>query len=421
MRKRTEKIDVLVGTAEKKLEDENKRLVLENDALKLEISERQILDEALRESGERFRDIVLSMAGWIWETDKKGICIYSSEKIESILGFEPHEIINKNLSKFLGGEGETEFNELSVKQKIINELEWWTENKNGLKVCISLTGIPIVSEGGTFEGYRGVIKDITPRKQAEEKLAELNKELYRSNNDLEQFAYFASHDLREPLRMVSEFLTLLEKRYKDSIDEDGRSFIDFAVQGAKRMQEMIEGLLDFARVNTHGRKFRAVDTNMVLEKVLSDLRFLIEESGAVIIKDELPVILGDNVQLGHLFQNLVSNSIKFRRNETCVINIHAERNSKLWKFRFSDNGIGFDMKDSEKIFGLFESLGNRNNQKSAGLGLALCKRIVERHGGKIWAESVLGKATDIFFTIPVYNVKGMENQIVNSPVVSKEA
>jgi len=406
-------------SVKERLENENRRLALENENLKLEISEKKLLGEALRESGMRFRDIVFSMAGWIWDIDNKGICIYSSEKIESILGCEPSEIIDKNLSEFLGGSSREEFNRLVRNRQIINELEWWTKNKSGRRVCISVTGVPIISENGDFDGYRGVIKDITPRKEAEEKLAELNKELYRSNSDLEQFAYFASHDLREPLRMVSEFLSLLEKRYRDSLDEDGRSFIDFAVQGAQRMQKMIKGLLDFARVNTHGKKFKVVDTNEVLDKVLSDLKFLIEESDTKIISDKLPVLFADEVQLGHLFQNLISNSIKFKRNEECVIRIKTERNSETWKFTFSDNGMGFDMEDAERIFGLFESL--QNSGESTGLGLALCKRIVERHGGRIWAKSVLGKGTDIFFTMPIYNLPKTKNIELNNTTVKEES
>jgi|GEM_PF-6529669 len=386
-----------------------KEFISENEILRMELEEKKLLDEALRESNERFKDIVFSFDGWIYEIDKSENIIYSSDKIKHYLGYQPIEVFGKNFMSFLQEDSASDLGRYIRNREVINDYELWTTGKNGNAVCLSITGLPIIDKDGNYRGYRGVIKDITLRKIAEEELGRLNEELYRSNKDLEQFAYFASHDLREPLRMVSEFISLLEKKYSRFLDDDGMSFIDYALQGTKRMQKMIEGLLAFARINTRGEKFRIVNLTSILKSVLTDLKFLIEETNTTVNYEKLPVIYGDESQIASLFQNLITNSIKYRKGNSCNINIKVIKREGEWVFTFTDNGVGFDMKDSDRIFGLFESLNN-NNAGSNGIGLALCKRIVERHNGKIWAKSEKDKYTSIYFTIPVADKKEIRNK-----------
>jgi len=380
--------------------EEAELLKLENESLKLELAKRQLLDEALRESGNRFRDIVFSFAGWIWEIDNSMRITYSSDYVEKLLGYQSMGILGENVTSVMTVKSRAEFTDCIHAQELMEDIECWCKHKNGKGVCVSIAGLPVFSEDGTFHGYRGVMKDITLRKQTEQKLSEVNYELIRSNKDLEQFAYFASHDLREPLRMVSNFMSLIQARYSDVLDEKGKQFIGFAMEGAERMNRMIQGLLAVSRVNTHEAKFSPCDTERILESVMSDLQFQIQDTNTTIKHDPLPVVRGESSQIRSLFMNILSNSMKYRRGDSCVIHISATPLSGFWEFEFCDNGIGFDMKYADTVFDLFSMLGRDEKRKSNGIGLALCRRIVERHGGIIEAESLPDRYTKIRFTLP---------------------
>jgi light-regulated signal transduction histidine kinase (bacteriophytochrome) len=228
---------------------------------------------------------------------------------------------------------------------------------------------------------------------------ELINKLKTSNKELEQFAYVASHDLQEPLRMVASFSQLLERRYKDQIDEDADDYIEFIVEGANRMKKLIDDLLAFSRLNTEAKEFKLTDTNSALDDVLVNLNPTIMENNAQITHDPLPIIKVDSSQIRQLFQNLITNAIKFHGDEPPKIHISAEETGKEWLFSVSDNGIGIDSNHLEKIFNVFNRLHTREEYEGTGIGLAICKRIVERHGGKIWVESEPGKGSTFYFTL----------------------
>jgi signal transduction histidine kinase len=244
-------------------------------------------------------------------------------------------------------------------------------------------------------------QEIIERRRTEEELKGTVKALERSNKDLEQFAYVASHDLQEPLRMVASYVQLLERRYKDRLDSDAKEFIAFAVDGATRMQKLINDLLSYSRVSTRGKEFKNTDSKYALDQAIDNLRMVVKDSGAVITYDELPKVNADETQLIQLFQNLIDNAIKFRSREVPNIHISAKDNRSEWLFSVADNGIGIDPQYAERIFIIFQRLHEREKYPGTGIGLAICKRIIERHGGRIWVDSEPGKGSTFFFTIPM--------------------
>jgi light-regulated signal transduction histidine kinase (bacteriophytochrome) len=242
--------------------------------------------------------------------------------------------------------------------------------------------------------------ELDERRRAEQQLNHYTEELARSNAELEQFAYVASHDLQEPLRMVASFTQLLGKRYRGKLDQDADEFIGFAVDGATRMQRLINDLLAYSRVGTRGKPFELIDCNIVFRQARDNLAKAIEDSGAIIFQDPLPTVEGDEVQLIQLFQNLVANAIKFRGAEPPQIQVSAEPKGPEWVFAVNDNGIGIAPEHQERIFSIFQRLHQRSEYPGTGIGLAICKKIVERHGGRIWVESQIGKGSTFYFTIP---------------------
>jgi PAS domain S-box-containing protein len=243
--------------------------------------------------------------------------------------------------------------------------------------------------------------DITARKIAEETLQGYADQLKRSNEDLERFAYIASHDLQEPLRNVVSFAQLLSRRYQGKLNPDADEYIGYIVEGGKRMQMLVSDLLDYSRVNTRGQAFQPVNTSDLVDHVVQNLYSQVQESNAVIVTDPLPVIEADSVQLGMVFQNLISNAIKFRRNGVAPrIHISADRVNNTWKFSIKDNGIGIDPAFYDRIFVIFQRLHPMDKYPGTGVGLAIVKKIIERHGGTIWVESEVGKGTTFHFTLP---------------------
>lgn len=243
-------------------------------------------------------------------------------------------------------------------------------------------------------------RTITLHKQAEEELTRYSRQLKRSNEELQHFAYVASHDLQEPLRMISSYLQLIEKRYKGKLDKDVDEFINYAVDGANRLQTMINALLEYSRVDTRGRPFEPTDCEAILERAISNLEVAIRESKATITHTSLPTVMADGTQLLQVFQNLMANAIKFRGSDVPRIHISADREEKEWVFSVRDNGIGIESEYKKQLFNIFKRLHGRE-YPGVGLGLSICKKIVNRHGGRVWLESEPGKGSIFYFTVPV--------------------
>ncbi len=380
-------------------------------------------EEALKISETRYRRL--------FETAKDGVLLLDAETgqitdvnpyLKDILGYSHGEFLGKKLWE-IGAFKDIQsikmaFLELQ-KKKYIRYDHLPLESKDGKHIDVEfVSNIYWVDHQEVIQCN---IRDITKRKRAEDELKQRTDELARSNKELEQFAYVASHDLQEPLRMVTSYVQLLAHRYKDKLDADGAEFIAFAVDGATRMQRLIEDLLIFSRVGSDGKEFEPTACEAVLQQALSNLKVSIDEKGARVTHDPLPTVMADYLQLTQLFQNLISNSIKFHGDEPPHIHVSCKsieewelqngelksqiRNPKSkigngWIFSVSDNGIGIAPEFNDRIFIIFQRLHERQKYVGTGIGLAICKKIVERHGGRIWVESEPGKGSTFSFTIP---------------------
>ncbi|MGE5430775.1 MAG: ATP-binding protein [Syntrophomonadaceae bacterium] len=344
-----------------------------------------------------------------WQTTfdaiNDGVCILHpdfkidqcNKAFETIIGKKQEEILNRSLCEVC--KDLCSFNEKYFTHKILSSDEIKNEEilVNESWYLVSTDLIPGVD--GNFSGAVFKMTDITPAKCTETELKKTMQELERSNQELEQFAYVASHDLQEPLRMVSNFTQLLSKRYSGRLDSEADTMIDFAVDGARRMQMLIMDLLTFSRVMTKGMPFETVDLNKVISSVKNNLQMTIRENGAEILAGNLPAVKADGVQMSQLFQNLISNAIKFRSQRKPLIEIKAEDKKDEWVFSVSDNGIGIDPQFKERIFVIFQRLLDMAAYPGTGIGLAICKKIVERHGGTIWVESESGEGSSFYFTL----------------------
>jgi len=242
-------------------------------------------------------------------------------------------------------------------------------------------------------------RDVTERRYAEEKLRQQTEELGRSNRELEQFAYVASHDLQEPLRLVTSYVQLLVRRYQGELDQDADEFIGFILEGSNRMKSLLSDLLAYSKVGSNGKEFTSVTLEETLKRVVDNLQPVIEDSGATVTHDPLPQVLGDDMQMIQLLQNLVENAIKFHGAEPPRIHVGVRRMGERWLFYVRDNGIGIDPQYTERVFGIFQRLHTTNQYPGTGIGLAICRKIVERHGGRIWVDSEPGKGATFYFTL----------------------
>ena len=359
------------------------------------------------EDVKRLANIVNSSEDAIISKDlNSGISSWNSGA-EKIYGYSAHEMIGKPMSNLMSPSEWKKFSKLEEevkKGKSVGPYEAKRLKNDSTEVYISVTLFPIKDYEGKTAGIAIIARDISKRKKMEEQLKDTITKLERSNDELHQFAYITSHDLQEPLRAIASFTQLLEKRYKNRLDSDADEYIDFIVDAAVRMKEMIQGLLYYSRVGTRGEKFQLISAEEALKDALYDLKITIKENKVEITHNKLPMVNADKGQLIQLFQNLIENAIKFRKPDISPkIHISARKDDEKmgYIFNVSDNGIGIEPQYTNKIFEVFKRLHTVDEYKGAGIGLAISKRIIERHGGKIWVESELGNGSTFYFTIPL--------------------
>lgn len=286
-----------------------------------------------------------------------------------------------------------------VQTGVVRDAELRLKRKDGSSFDVGLNVNAIKDEQGKILYSTSTWRDITHKKETEKKLKELVSKLEESNKDLEQFAYVASHDLQEPLRMVASYTELLSRRYADKLDEDGRDFINFAVDGSRRMKKLIDDLLEYSRVSTRAQEFKVVNVEKLIEEILLMLKPEIDEKKAAVVIEDMPELKAAELHLSRVFSNLISNALKFNNSNDVRVDISVSEDKDYYKFSVKDNGIGIDSKYHDRIFQIFQRLNSKAEYSGTGIGLAVCKKIVEKHKGKIWVESELNKGTTFHFTI----------------------
>ncbi|WP_404790478.1 PAS domain S-box protein [Altericista sp. CCNU0014] len=366
-----------------------------------DISDRKQALMALQESEERLQALIDNAGSVIYIKNPQGQYILINRQYETLFHLERENVKGKTDRDIFPEYIADAFraNDLKVLAAGIPiESEEIAPQDDGLHTFLTIK-FPLLDASGVPSAVCGISTDITERKKAEVELQQQKQDLARSNDELQQFAYVASHDLQEPLRMVTSYLELLERRYKGQLDPKADRFIAYAVDGATRMQILINDLLGYSRVGSRGQSFGRVDCAAILKNVLRNLQVAISENNAIVTHDPLPEVNADATQLTQLFQNLIGNAIKFRGEDPPRIQIGVNRSNGKWLFSVCDNGIGIESQYISRIFVIFQRLHSRADYPGTGMGLAICKKIVERHGGKLWVESLPGEGSTFYFTL----------------------
>jgi len=351
----------------------------------------------------RLAAIVQSSSDAIVGADLDGTIRTWNEGAERVFGYRADEVIGRTSDFLTPPEQLHEIAEVLAKIQAgerVDNLETVRTTKDGRAINLSIMISPVRDKSGVVVGVSAIARDVTAQKRTEQRLMKLTENLERSNKDLEHFAYIASHDLHEPLRKIRSFTELLARRYKGQLDADADTFIGYIVDGATRLQQLIDDLLAYSRVGRGEIPMTAVPVGKVIQGVLGVLESQVQESGARVTVGELPIVHANETLLAQIFQNLISNATKFRSKDPLHITIAAERGEGLWRFSVADNGIGIDPGAHDRVFQIFQRLHTRREYSGTGIGLAVCKRIAERHRGTIWIDSEPGRGSTFFFTIP---------------------
>jgi hypothetical protein len=368
-------------------------------AIRVDITERKRAEEVR----ERLAAVVESSDDAIIGKTLDGVITTWNHGAEKVFGYSSAEAVGKTIHMLVPPERANEEPDILARigrGESVEHFETIRVRKDGTYIDVSTTVSPIRDSSGAIVGVSKVARDISERKRAERRLADKVEELARSNRDLEQFAYAASHDLQEPLRMVASYTQLLAERYGGKLDENADKFLGYAREGALRMQVLIRDLLAFSRVVQAGVTGKNVDCDVALEEALQSLTAAIEESGAVVTHTALPNVWADQTQMAQVFQNLIGNAIKFRNGAPPKCAVSVEKSGRNWLFSVSDNGIGIAPEDAGNIFVAFQRLHARTEYPGNGIGLAICKKIIEHYGGTIWVESQVGQGSTFKFTLP---------------------
>lgn len=379
----------------------------------------ELLFRDLKQSEKNYQELVQKTRSLILRLDSEGKITFVNEYALKFFGYSREELIGKPAVGTILPFRDSWNQDLGeMLEKILkNPHEFYrNENENilkdGRRVWIAWSNEPLMDELGHFRELLCVGADITELRQARDVLQHTNEELerrvqertaelVRSNEELQQFAYISSHDLQEPLRMISLYVKQLELKYKDQLDEMANEYIHFAVEGATRMHAMVKNILEYSQIRAEGREFEPVDMSKVLAQALQNLKVPLETTQAKVSYDPLPVVMGDRLQLVRVLENLLDNALKFRSQKTPEIHLSASQSESEWIFSVRDNGIGIAREYQERIFKIFKRLHTRERYPGTGIGLSLVKRIVERHGGRVYVESTLGEGSTFYFTIPI--------------------
>jgi PAS domain S-box-containing protein len=389
--------------------------------------QRQQTEAALREAEMRYRLLVDSVQEYaLFMTDPDGRITLWNRGAERVFGYTEREALGQPVQRLYPAPEQDALNihkaSAARDEGARSHQEQWLVRRDGTRFWAGGVTTPVLTESGDLQGYATVIRDGTERKQAETERAELllreqraradaeqhaaelmaaNAALARSNAELEQFAYAASHDLQEPLRMVKTFAQLLSRRYEGKLDQEAEEMLQVIETGSTRMKNLIDGLLSYSRIlHDQEQRKEMSDLNTLLDQTLVFFQPVIAEAGATISRGTLPSLRVDAERIGLVFQNLISNALKYQAGRPPVIHVSAKWEATAWIISVQDNGIGFDPQYSERIFGLFKRLHRADEYPGTGVGLALCKQIVDQHGGRIWAQSQPGQGTTISFSLP---------------------